>query len=61
MLAASWFCRKNHLPDVGPAKTIYELSEAQADLVQKFVVTGCCSHEEFIQNLTVKNGQDTHT
>lgn len=47
MLTASWYCRTGRIEDAVFAQDQYELDDEQVKMIQKLVIEGGCSADEF--------------
>lgn len=51
ILSAAWMSRLHHLDDIEIIKSNYELTDYEADLIKRYVIDSCYSHDELIKIL----------
>jgi ribosomal protein L37AE/L43A len=51
LLSAGWVVRKWHVEDVDTLIHKFDFTEEEAEIVYKYVVDGCMSHDEFLKVL----------
>jgi len=49
VLAAAWYVRRHNIYDIETISSNFELNEAEAEIIQKYVIDEDCSHDELIK------------
>lgn len=58
ILSASWSARLDNILDIECLRTIYELTDCEAGIVQKYVIEECYSHDELLKIVNQKTCLD---